>query len=112
MFFNSKSASTINIKVNTQGSNVTTWVDNYGIYEPVKLTVKGLNVDLDITKGVYTDGYLGKGAPLVASAPDGLIIVSAKMNGKSVEVVDGKLDIAAVTGDVEGSISCQRTCKP
>ena len=104
VFFNSKSASTINIKVNTQGSNVTTWVDNYGIYEPVKLTVKGLNVDLDITKGVYTDGYLGKGAPLVASAPEGLIIVSAKMNGKSVEVVDGKLDIAAVTGNVEVSV--------
>ena len=105
VLFNSNSASTINIKVNTQGSNVTTWVDNYGIYEPVALTVKGMEIELDITEGVYTEGYLGKGSSFKASAPAGLDITSVTMNGEEVQLVDGKIDIASVTGPVVVSLS-------
>jgi len=102
--FNSKNATEINIKLNTLRSTAITWLDNYGIYEPVKLTINGIDADLNILSGVYTDGYLGKGAPLKATAPEGLTIKSAKMNGKPVKVTDGMLDIAVVTGDVEVEI--------
>ncbi len=98
--FNSSTATTIDIKINTVGGNVTTWIDNYGIYEPVPLTVSGLDVELDILEGVYTDGYLGKGSVLVASAPEGFVIKSATMGGKVVQLTDGKLDVSKVTGDV------------
>lgn len=98
--FNSSTATSMNVKLNVAGSSVTTWIDNYGIYEPVTLTVKGLDVELDISEGVYTDGYLGKGSSLIASAPDGMTIKSATMGGRSVVVTEGMLNISSVAGDI------------
>ncbi len=104
VMFNSSTATSMNVNINTIGSNVTTWIDNYGVYEPVKLTVKGLDVKLNITEGVYVDGYLGKGSALVATAPDGMSIKSAKMGGKELDLIDGKLNIDEVTGRVEVNV--------
>ncbi len=102
--FNSTTATYVNIKINTLSSSATTYIDNYGIYEPVKLTVKGLDAELNITQGVYTDGYLGKGSALVAAAPDGMTIKSATMGGKDIELKDGKIEISRVTGDIEVTV--------
>ena len=98
--FNSSTATSMNMKINFAGSTATTWIDNYGIYEPVKLTVNGMDVVLNITKGIFADGYLGKGAPLTASAPEGLIIDSATMGGRPIKITDGKIDVSKVTGDI------------
>ena len=103
--FNSKNATEINIKLNTLRSTAITYIDNYGIYEPVKLTINGIDADLNILSGVYTDGYLGKGAPLIATAPQGLTIKSATMGGRAIEIKDGKIDIQKVTGDIKVEIA-------
>lgn len=99
--FHVDAAATMKFKVNTLGSNIGTYIDNYLLQEAVSLKVTGFtDAKPQILSGVLVNDFTPIGEALSFKAPEGYHYSSVLMNGKEIAEENGCYTVPAVLGDI------------